>query len=260
MELKDADDHTITTSSSSSPSSCSSSSADQQMTTTSHHHFGNPSENSEAFSISIIESMKEEYGLFVWPCSVVLAEYVWQQRSRFSGVSVIEVCVISTSKFHILQLGAGTSLPGLVAAKVGSDVTLTDDSNRPEVLANMKSVSDLNNLNCKVMGLTWGMWDATIFSIHQNVILGADVLYDTSGFDDLFATVTFLLQNSPGSVFITTYHNRSGHHLIEFLMAKWGLKCTKLLDGFSFMPSYKASGLSGNIQLAEIVLNSEEVR
>ncbi|KAG5534548.1 hypothetical protein RHGRI_022610 [Rhododendron griersonianum] len=75
-------------------------------------------------------------------------------------------------------------------------------------------------------------------------------------FDDLFATVAFLLQNSPGSVFITTYHNRSGHHLIEFLMAKWGLKCMKLLDGFSFMPSTKASGLSGNIQLAEIVLNT----
>ncbi|CAL5372176.1 unnamed protein product [Camellia sinensis] len=79
------------------------------------------------------------------------------------------------------------------------------------VLANMKRVSDLHNLNCK------------------------------------------------GSVFITTHHNISGHHLIEFLMAKWGLKCTKLLDDFSFMPSYKAFGLSGNIQLAEIVLNNEEV-
>lgn len=33
-----------------------------------------------------------------------------------------------------LQLGAGTSLPGLVAAKVGADVTLTDESNRLEVL------------------------------------------------------------------------------------------------------------------------------
>ncbi|CAL5364071.1 unnamed protein product [Camellia sinensis] len=125
---------------------------------------------------------------------------------------------------------------------------------KASVLANMKRVSDLNNLNSKVMGLTWGMWDATIFSIHQKVILGADVLYDTSGFDDLLATVTFLLQNSPGSVFITTYHSRSGHHLIEFLMAKWVLKCTKLLDGFLCMPSYKASGM------AEIVLNSEEVR
>lgn len=226
-----------------SPVITSSSSSDHDMTTTSRHYFGDSIANSDSFCITIIECMKEDYGLFVWPCSIVLAEYVWQQRLRFSGVSVVE-------------LGAGTSLPGLVAAKVGSDVTLTDDANKPEVLANMRRVSDLNNLSCNVMGLTWGLWDADIFSIHPKIILGADVLYDTSGFDDLFATVAFLLQNSPGSVLITTYHNRSGHHLIEFLMAKWGLKCVKLLDGFSFLPSTKASGLSGNIQLAEIVLNS----
>lgn len=189
--------------------------------------------------------MKEDYGLFVWPCSVVLAEYIWQQRLRFSGVSVVE-------------LGAGTSLPGLVAAKVGADVTLTDDANGPEVLSNMKRVSVLNNLDCKVIGLTWGVWDQTIFSLSPRIVLGADVLYDTSAFDDLFSTVAFLLQTSPDTVFITTYNNRSGHHLIEFLMDKWGLKCVKLLDGFSFMPSGKAAGLSGNIQLAEIVLECKQ--
>jgi predicted nicotinamide N-methyase len=32
-----------------------------------------------------------------------------------------------------LQLGAGTSLPSLVAAKVGADVTITDHSDRVEV-------------------------------------------------------------------------------------------------------------------------------
>ncbi|RVW51784.1 Methyltransferase-like protein 23 [Vitis vinifera] len=210
-----------------------SSQSDQHMTTTSRHHFGNARDSGDAFSITIIEtrqSMKEDYGLFVWPCSVVLAEYVWQQRSRFLGASVVE-------------LGAGTSLPGLVAAKLGSDVTLTDNAVRLEVL-----------------GLTWGMWDAAVFNLKPKIILGADVLYDTNAFDDLFATVTFLLQNTLGSVFITTYHNRSGHHLIEFLMVKWGLKCVKLLDGFSFMPSDKASGLSGSIQLAEIVLNCEPVK
>lgn len=105
------------------------------------------------------------------------------------------------------------------------------------------------------MGLTWGVWDATIFDLRPNIILGADVLYDSSVFDDLFATVSFLLQNSPDAVFITTYHNRSGHHLIEFLMVKWGLKCVKLVDGFSFLPSRKAYLLSGNIQLVEIVLS-----
>ncbi|XP_044470436.1 methyltransferase-like protein 23 isoform X2 [Mangifera indica] len=217
--------------------------SDKCMKTISRHFFSDESEKS-SFSISVIENMKEDYGLFVWPCSIILAEYVWQQRFRFSRVSVVE-------------LGAGTSLPGLVAAKVGSDVTLTDDSDRTEVSENMKRVCELNKLNCKVMGLTWGVWDASVFDLHPKIILGADVFYDTSAFDDLFATLTFLLQNSPGSVFITTYHNRSGHHLIEFLMIKWGLKCVKLLDGFSILPPDKASGLSGNIQLAEIVLSGE---
>lgn len=213
------------------------------MTTFSLHSFGESHDDNHGFTIQIIENVREEYGMFVWPCSVVLAEYVWQQRSRFSGISVIE-------------LGAGTSLPGLVAAKVGADVTLTDDSKRVEVLENIRRVCDLNKLSCKVMGLTWGIWDAQIFDLHPQILLGADVLYDASAFDDLFNTVAFLLQSSPGSVFITTYHNRSGHHLIEFLLVKWGLKCVKLLDAFSFMPSDKAAGLGGNIQLAEIVLAS----
>lgn len=213
------------------------------MKTISRHSYGDDPDKPN-FTISIIENMKEEYGLFVWPCSIILAEYVWQQRSRFSGATVVE-------------LGAGTSLPGLVAAKVGADVTLTDQSDKLQVLENMKRECILNRLDCKVVGMTWGVWDESIFSLCPNFILGADVLYDASAFDDLFATVTYLLQNSPGSFFITTYHSRSGHHLIEFLMAKWGLKCVKLLDGFSFLPSYKASSLTGNIQLVEIVLNQE---
>ncbi|XVF15966.1 hypothetical protein REPUB_Repub09cG0201400 [Reevesia pubescens] len=218
--------------------------ADEKMSTISRHSFFDSEKM--AFSISIIENMKEEYGLFVWPCSIiVLAEYVWQQRLRFSGNSVVE-------------LGAGTCLPGLVAAKVGSVVTLTDDANRLEVLDNMRKVCELNKLKCKVSGLAWGVWDTSIFSLHPKIILGADVLYDARAFDDLFATVAFLLQSNLGSVFKTTYHNRSGHHLIEFLMVKWGLKCVKLLDGFSLLPTDKAARLSGNIQLAEIVFDYEQ--
>ncbi|XP_068640156.1 uncharacterized protein [Aristolochia californica] len=237
------------------------------MTTISTHSFGDASDSDDAFSIRIIENIEEEYGMFVWPCSVVLAEYVWQQRLRFAGANVLE-------------LGAGTSLPGLVAAKVGSNVILSDSSARPEVLSietwnsskirihsnhdllfswnpqvltNIRRVCLLNRLECKIMGLTWGEWDEPFFSLEPNILLGADVLYDTKDFADLFATMAFLLKKTPGSVFITTYHNRSGHHLIEYLMVKWGLKCAKLVDAFSFMPSYKASGLQGNIQLVEIM-------
>ncbi|KAJ4788358.1 Methyltransferase-like protein 23 [Rhynchospora pubera] len=228
----------------SSEGSRSSSDSATRMTTISHHYFGGGSSQFDHhFSVEIIENMEEDYGMFVWPCSIVLSEYVWQQRSRFQGVSVLE-------------LGAGTSLPGIVAAKVGSDVILTDKSHNSEVLSNMRSICDQNKENCQILGLSWGEWDSNIFNLHPKIILGADVLYDTTGFDDLFATVTFLLKNSPDAVFITTYHNRSGHHLIEMLMVKWGLKCIKLLDGFSFMPPQKASSLQGsNIQLIEIELH-----
>ncbi|RZC25302.1 Methyltransferase-like protein 23 [Glycine soja] len=151
------------------------------MTTVSHHCFSDDSK-APSFSISIIENMKDEYGLFLWPCNVVLVEYVWQHNHRFSGANVVEV-----------------------------------------------------------LGLTWGVWDSSIFSLQSTIILGADVLYDSNAFDNLFATVTFLFRNSPGSTYITSYHNRSGHHLIEFWVGKWGLECLKLLDGFSFLPSDKAS-------------------
>ncbi|GAB2226247.1 hypothetical protein Droror1_Dr00022048 [Drosera rotundifolia] len=193
------------------------STTDDQMKTISGHFFGESETESDNFTIHIIEKIREEYGMFVWPCAVVLAEYVWQQRDRFrGGVSVLEV------------------------------------------LENIRSVCDLNKLDCQVAGIQWGVWDEYMFDFHPKIILGADVLYDSSAFDNLFSTVTFLLQNSPGSVFITTYHNRSGHHLIEFLMVKWGLKCIKLIDGFSFIPPDKASRLGGNIQLAEIALCHDE--
>ncbi|CAM0947594.1 unnamed protein product [Alopecurus aequalis] len=213
-----------------------------RMTTVSRHYFGGASsERDHDLRVDIVENIEEDYGMFVWPCSVILAE----QRPRLSRSRVVE-------------LGAGTSLPGLVAAKVGADVTLTDIAHNTEVLNNIRQICSLNNANCKVLGLTWGDWDEPVFDLHPDIILGADVLYDSAKFDDLFATVTFLLESSPGAVFITTYHNRSGHHLIEFLMVKWGLKCLKLLDGFSFLPSCKADSLQGNIQLVEITLEKEK--
>lgn len=31
------------------------------------------------------------------------------------------------------------------------------------------------------MGLTWGMWDISIFNLRPTIIIGADVLYENSG-------------------------------------------------------------------------------
>ena len=33
----------------------------------------------------------------------------------------------------------------------------------------------------QILGLTWGVWDESVFRLSPKIILGADVLYDTSG-------------------------------------------------------------------------------
>lgn len=49
--------------------------------------------------------LSEDFGLFIWPSGVVLAALIWARRREFRGVRVVEI-------------GAGTALPGLLAAKV----------------------------------------------------------------------------------------------------------------------------------------------
>lgn len=49
--------------------------------------------------------LSEDFGLFTWPSGVLLAYLIWARRREFRGVSVVEI-------------GAGTALPGLLAAKV----------------------------------------------------------------------------------------------------------------------------------------------
>lgn len=47
----------------------------------------------------------------------------------------------------------------------------------------------------KVLGLAWGVWDSSIFSLQPTIILGADVLYDSNG--EKMGCVSYL---SPSSV------------------------------------------------------------
>lgn len=53
------------------------------------------------------------------------------------------------------------------------------------------------NFGFQVLGLTWGVWDASIFSLHPKIILGADVLYDARGktIDNFLDVFPFLLAN-----------------------------------------------------------------
>ena len=60
--------------------------------------------NNESLSVIIRESIEADFGAYVWPSSVVLAQYIWFNRHQLVEKSFLEI-------------GSGTSLPSIVAFK-----------------------------------------------------------------------------------------------------------------------------------------------
>jgi predicted nicotinamide N-methyase len=143
-------------------------------------------DGSNGVRVVVQEVMAGDFGLYVWPSARLLAEYISFNRASFTDKT-------------ILELGAGTCLPGLVAAKIGANVIFTDCAKFSQVLDNIRAVCKLNHLQVdapavsaadagghgrvRVQGLTWGEFSEDI--VHGlpkiDLIIGADIFYDEKG-------------------------------------------------------------------------------
>ncbi|NXX20985.1 MET23 protein, partial [Podargus strigoides] len=183
--------------------------------------------------------LDSQYGMYVWPCAVVLAQYLWVHRSSLPGKRVLEVPLTSPSHNPLVfsplshplntlwfQVGAGVSLPGVVAAKCGAEVILSDSEELPQCLQNCRQSCLMNDLpHIPVIGLTWGRVSPELLSLAPvDIILGSDVFFDPKDFEDILTTVYFLLEKNPHAQFWTTYQVRSADWSIEALLCKWKLK------------------------------------
>lgn len=100
------------------------------------------------------------YGVALWPAAIALAHEVASRAHTLGGRSVLE-------------LGAGTGLPGIVAASFGARVTQTD---RHELAMTIcKRNAARNNLGGLEHRLgDWSAWDD---SARYDLIIGSDILY-----------------------------------------------------------------------------------
>lgn len=83
-----------------------------------------------------------------------------------------------------VQLGCGTALPGILAAKLGAKVTLSDSKDLPLCLQQAKQSCSANSLTNEVdvIGITWGAYNPTLLNLSPvDIILGSDCFYDTKG-------------------------------------------------------------------------------
>ncbi len=100
------------------------------------------------------------YGVALWPSAIALAHEVAARGDEFRGRRVLEI-------------GAGTGLPGIVAATLGARVVQTDRH------AVAMRVCELNGTRNGAAGVTyrladWAAWDD---AERYDWVLGADVLY-----------------------------------------------------------------------------------
>lgn len=88
------------------------------------------------------------------------------------------------------QIGAGVSLPGIVAAKCGAQVTLSDSEQLPQCLEISQQSCLMNHLpHVPVIGITWGRVSPELLSLAPvDIILGSDVFFDPKGTLNLSGT------------------------------------------------------------------------
>lgn len=150
--------------------------------------------------------------------------FLWIQREKFVGK-------------RILEIGCGTALPGILAAKIGAKVILSDSCSLPNALKHVNRCCAANNLepgqDIDIIGLTWGLLLKSVFDIGPlDYIIASDCFYDPSVFEDILVTISFLLNatnpNSTPVKFLFTYQERSSDWSIEHLLKKWHLQCSKV--------------------------------
>jgi methyltransferase-like protein 23 len=104
------------------------------------------------------------YGVALWPSAIALAHELAARADAFRGTDVLE-------------LGAGTGLPGMVAAALGARVVQTD---RPGAVLDLCRRNGQRNgaRGIEYRGVEWDAWD---LDQRFTWILGADILYAESG-------------------------------------------------------------------------------
>ncbi|XP_050394686.1 histone-arginine methyltransferase METTL23 isoform X1 [Patella vulgata] len=194
-------------------------------------------DNDNELSVIIPEYVDPKYGMYTWPCAPVLAQYIWMNRH-----------IIKTKK--VLEIGAGTALPGIVAAKCGADVILSDSSFLDECQRNCIKSCEANHLmNIPVVGITWGAFDPSLLELGSiDIILASDCFYETKDFEDVLVTISYILQRNNDCQFWCTYQERSADRSIEHLLYKWGLQSLPIpLEEFGAnIPNIAGSSLPGS--------------
>lgn len=161
------------------------------------------------------EERRLPYGIVLWPAAIALAHEVASRP--FEGK-------------RVLELGAGTGLPGIIAASLGARVVQTD---RQEVVLHVcKKNAERNGVAAQIEHriADWTEWTDTE---RYDCILGSDVLYAESLHPHLRRIFESNLAEG-GTLLLSDPFRKASFPLIESLAAEgWQVAINKWMVGLN---------------------------
>lgn len=161
-------------------------------------------------------------GAAVWTAGVSLASLLAREPELVKGK-------------RILELGCGTGLCGIVAARLGArEVTLTDGNSdllervESNIAANLPNVP--SSVDVRVRQLPWGEFVDSDLRGAYDVVLASDVLYQSSAWRPLAACIKELLRPKQGILLLT----EAGHENTPAQASVLGFRAVAEGTGLSF--------------------------
>ena len=130
----------------------------------------------------------------VWDAAVALAQHIATELGSHGESSL--------RGKRVLELGAGTGVPGLAAALLGADVVLSD---RARALPLLEQNAEANELTSRVTvcELEWGAPRLPEeLSAVPDLVIAADVVAHPESFEPLLATLQLLIEGGASTVLI----------------------------------------------------------
>lgn len=168
----------------------------------------------------------------LWDCSIYLSEYLFD---------------LNITKSKVLELGCGTALPSILLSKLGNEIIVTDLKEYQKIIEKEMEYNLVKNY--KFIPHIWGVFDSEfLYGIESlDLVIASDVFYDKIYIDDLFSTITYLLNEFNCKMIFSHYERIEKNY--ENYLNKWNLDL-KLLSSKNPFFIFELS-IRSNIKIEE---------